>query len=205
MNWVQHTLAGVGSTVAGGVALHLLTGLEIEPAPAVIALIATGVGSLAPDIDHPKSKISRAIPAVLIFSSIASFGVYLFLFMDWISFFNLQQAGPFEIQLPLIDHPEIESGMRAFVGITLAMGVSLYYLSYLATQVLRHRGPTHSIVFNVGATILAVFISVVLFGTGGYGLVFGWGWYTHLGLDLMTPTGLPYLWWPFWCDNRRRL
>ena len=70
-------------------------------------------------------------------------------------------------------------------------------LSFLIAHVFGHRGATHSLVFTAGATLIAVVCCLIFHLPWAYGLIFGWGWLSHLLADAITPEGLPCLLWPF--------
>jgi membrane-bound metal-dependent hydrolase YbcI (DUF457 family) len=79
----------------------------------------------------------------------------------------------------------------------VGVGLALLLTSLVASRVLPHRGPTHSLIAALVATLLA--------GVGGHAaglpwvcaLAFGWGYVSHLITDLPSRAGLPWLLWPF--------
>jgi membrane-bound metal-dependent hydrolase YbcI (DUF457 family) len=67
-------------------------------------------------------------------------------------------------------------------------------------RLLGHRGPLHSAVAAVMAGVVAGLLGTRL-GVSGLGLLVGYGWASHVLVDLLTDRGVPLL-WPLW---RRRV
>jgi hypothetical protein len=177
----QHVCIGALSM---GAALLLLPkiGVPVGAEALFPAVAAAAAGSLAPDLDHPWSKASFAIPTTLI----AFGGVYFVArwaesLLKGPKVFTLSMLGP---------------GLADAAGLVLGTGVALLTLSLILGRLFKHRGPVHS--FAVGALASAVFAAIAL--VAGWPLwltaAFAWGWLLHLLADAATPTGLPALLWP---------
>lgn len=189
MNGGFHMAVGAGSAAAVLYATRAL-GAPVEPVTIGIGAIAAGVGALMPDMDHPSSTASRGLPRKL---AREAKGILV----------PLVVMG---VVLAAVGGPEAARGIyRAFapaieLGVNVLMvATALFVLSWITRMFTGHRGATHSIVFTLGASMLASVGCAILSIPVGYGLLFGWGWATHLMGDALTPTGLtglPSLLWP---------
>jgi membrane-bound metal-dependent hydrolase YbcI (DUF457 family) len=188
----QYVAIGVVSALAG-LQYAQTIGLETEPETVVVSILVVSLGSLFPDIDHPRSTISRTIPGVLFGIGLA---ILLFpvvsamipaAFEDFRSASNIFQ---FLHQLPLTR-----------LGLLLViLAVAIKVTSAIISACFGHQGAIHSLVFAAGATILAIVVCVRSDVAWWYGLPFGWGWLSHLLADAITEMGLPSLFWPFQFD-----
>lgn len=153
------------------------------------------IGSLAPDIDHPRSLISLRIPSGLIAGALL-----------------LILTPPFANCQASVDHgmfsgmwPAICAQVTPFVGwgvLMLVVGFLLLVLSAAVRSTVSHRGPTHSLIVCAGAGVV-VFLIALLCRLGPWvGLLFGLGWLTHILADALTPAGLPSITWPFFSDMK---
>jgi len=154
----------------------------------VAGALISGVGALAPDIDHPTSTVSRGVPRALMaqavrlflpFAALIALSAYL---GDRARLLDLASA-----MLPL---------MRLAVAIAVA-AAALLALSVVVRAAFGHRGATHSLVFAAVAAATAMLVCSWLGVRETYGLAFGGGWLSHLIADAGTRKGLPALLWPF--------
>lgn len=157
-------------------------GMDITPVSMFTAAAVAGAGGLAPDLDHPFSLASFAIPSTLI----AYGGVFLA-----VAAWQKQQTGP-----QLIDLSALGPGYFSAAWIAVWVGVLLLALSLIAGRVFGHRGPVHSIAFGVFATIVVALGLLVFRAPLWWALAFAWGWASHLAADATTKMGLPSLLWP---------
>jgi len=186
LNGRDHLAIGAGSTAAVLWGLSA-AGLPMEPATIGIGALVAGLGALMPDIDHPRSTASSTLPRKLL-SEALGIAVPLVALMAFFAFIGGKAAGATMLAAfaPLI---KFAIGMAVFGGVFLG-------LSALVRARTGHRGATHSLVFAAGATVV-VCIGCALFEVPAwYGLLFGWGWLTHLAADATTHMGLPSLLWP---------
>lgn len=187
MNGGSHLAIGAGSTAAVLWGLRA-AGLPIEPAAIGAGALVAGLGALMPDIDHPKSTASRILPRKLVAEAL-SLTVLVVALVVFVSSFAGKGAGV-----------SMAAGLAPLLrGATtmLLLGGAFYAISFAVRAFTGHRGATHSFVFAGGATVLA-FIGCAVFSVPEwYGVLFGWGWLTHLGADATTRVGLPSLYWPF--------
>lgn len=180
---------GIG-VVSAGVVMWMAqsAGAPVSTGTVAAGVVVAGLGSLAPDIDHPKSLIGNRLPASLFASGLvlvlASFGLKLaasdtgLLAAVWTSL--LQWTSP----------------MLKWGVLLVALGVGMLFVSLKVTGAVQHRGPTHSLAAAGVATVVS-FVVCLLLGLGPWiGSLFGLGWFLHLFADATTPTGLPSLLWP---------
>lgn len=183
----DHLAVGVATAALGLWGLKAV-GAPIEVGTIGLSAVSAGLGALMPDLDHPDSKASNALPLELLVGGL-SFGAMALVLARLVD----RLAGD---QSTAAAHAAFAPLLRgALFAVVLAL--VLLGLSLALRAVSNHRGITHSLVFAAGVTLLgsigcAVFSLPVL-----YGVAFGWGWLTHLVTDAMTPAGLPSLLWPF--------
>jgi len=187
MNGEQHFIIGA-TTVGLGLWGTRAVGLQVETETILAGALIAGLGSLAPDIDHPRSTISRGLPTELLLRGLAFlllpvvFAVIPAMFGDFHSASRIfQSLSPF-----------VQWGL-----ILIAPAIVLIAISIIVSAFFGHRGATHSLIFAAGATFIATVICVYSGVTWWYGLLFGWGWLSHLLADATTEMGLPSLLWPF--------
>jgi membrane-bound metal-dependent hydrolase YbcI (DUF457 family) len=165
----------------------------MEPTQVMLACTAAGIGSLAPDIDHPRSTISFGIPSKLINGAL--WRLFLLAMVGSIVAFASRRTLSDTLwewySTPIIH------GVVDFLVIAILVGVALTTTSLVITTLFSHRGATHSLIFMAGATGLAITAIIFFGGPWWYGFFFGWGWLTHLLADATTEMGLPNLLWPF--------
>lgn len=193
MNGSQHFVIGILTTGAGLMLAHSLAGLQLE------AVLVAGIGALMPDIDHPHATISNSIPKMLIVEAFRHFLLPVLVIMGLLMIGPILTKGPagiFEIIQMIYQwsyvHIMVEIGV-----VIIVVAIAFMFASTLISVLFGHRGATHSLLFAVGATILAIVGSVLVNIAWWYGLLFGWGWMSHLIADATTEMGLPALFWPF--------
>lgn len=188
MNYEEHLIVGIGSLSAF---LLAADAIGLAPIPATIPLAAglgvTALGSIAPDIDHPRSMISSTLPKHLF-----KFGSRLLLLISMPVLITLASRRRYNLMDPgqLLQ----QDIFRLLLIITLG-AAGLFTLSRLVNAFLKHRGPIHSPIFSAGIILVVTFlIAVFIPGWWWMGLTFGWGWLSHLAADSLTPAGIPLLW-----------
>lgn len=180
---------GAGTVLVAGIGVQALGG-SVSFGTLALAVAAAAVGSLAPDLDHPWSLVSFSIPVALL-----GYGG-VFLLMPLFRSDSGMFAG-------MIDALVMSPRHRAVAWLSVMAGILLFGLSFTAGAALGHRGPVHSLLFGLGATVSVLMATLVLSGPLWVPLMFAWGWATHLAADATTKMGLPCLLWPF--DDRRPL
>jgi hypothetical protein len=188
MNGPEHIAIGVASS---GLVLYGISasGTPIGWTTALAASAVVGLGSLAPDIDHPRATIGWRLPAGML-----SLGLIL-LFMPVVFRVASSDKGMFAgVWGPL---QPMTAAWPVWGGILVAVAVTLFVISAKVTSSLGHRGPVHTLLAAGGATVVAVVTCLVLGVAPWYGLLFGFGWVMHLMADATTREGLPDMLWPF--------
>jgi membrane-bound metal-dependent hydrolase YbcI (DUF457 family) len=199
MNYIHHAIIGIGSAGLGVVAAEVL-GLPRPPVVTLgIGMLVVGTGSIATDLDHPKSFISNSIPsrairialAILVIPILAALGTLL----------TTQ-----DVQGTWVQITGLLFGVNFFrwALITLVAALGLMLLSWLLYKSLHHRGPLHSILFTLGVTAAASFALWWFWLPWVWGLAFGWGWLWHILADGLTKEGVPFF-WPFNDERRHTL
>jgi hypothetical protein len=148
----------------------------------ITAAAVAGAGGLAPDLDHPFSLASFAIPWTLI-----AYGGGFLAVAAW----QKQQIRP-----QILDLSALGPGYFSAAGIAVCVGMFLLILSLIAARGFGHRGAVHSIVFGGLATIVMAIGLLVFRAPLWWALAFAWGWASHLAADATTKMGLPSLRWP---------
>jgi membrane-bound metal-dependent hydrolase YbcI (DUF457 family) len=189
MNGTEHFAVGAITT---GLAFWgaQTVGLQVETEIIVAGVLVAGLGSLAPDIDHSRSTISRGLPFALLERGLGLF--MLVAILVGIPAIMGDFRGASQIFKSLSSKPLI----RWALILTLT-AVALKATSAIISGLSGHRGATHSLVFAAGATLIAVGACMYLNIAWWYGLLFGWGWLLHLLTDAPSEMGLPSLLWPF--------
>jgi membrane-bound metal-dependent hydrolase YbcI (DUF457 family) len=191
MNYVHHALIGIGTASLGVLAAEALGAPQVPPLVLAAGAVVTAAGSIATDLDHPKSFVANTIPlrvvrwalAILALPALAAVGAYLTR-RDLNGALEQYRAAVFGI------------AFLRWTAIALALALGLMGLSWLLYKSLHHRGPLHSLVFTTGITVVAC---LAFWGFGSswtWGLLFGWGWLWHILGDGLTDQGVP-LFWPF--------
>jgi membrane-bound metal-dependent hydrolase YbcI (DUF457 family) len=188
MNYSGHILVGTGSLCAFLLAADL-SGFAPVPDPAALAygLGMATLGAIVVDIDHPKSFISFTAPHWLF-----KLGTRLLVFISIPAIITIASSRRVNLMEPgqLIQWDVFRLLVAVIVGVT-----ALFMLSRLVQGFFKHRGPIHSPAFLVVVT-LCVTLSLALFVRQWWwmGLLFGWGWFTHIAVDGLTTRGIPLLW-----------
>lgn len=146
-----------------------------------LAGAAAAMGSLAPDLDHPYSKASYALPTALLSAGLGT--------LMYIAF--LERLAGEQATVDAILGPQF----RSFAWTSIILGVLLLMLS-LALGILGHRGPVHSIGAGLIASLVVAVILAVVHAPLWLVFPFAWGWIAHLLADATTPTGVACLLWP---------
>ena len=174
--------AGLGLWALGG------AGVRVAPIALIAGAVAAGAGALAPDIDHPRSTISRGIPRDLLGEGLRLIALAAVL-TGLLWYFAGRAVG---MQALALAEPLVRWGWMLVVP-----AIVLVVVSWLASAVFGHRGATHSLAFAAGGAVAATVACLVMGLTPWWGLLFGWGWLTHLAGDALTDRGVPSLLWPF--------
>jgi membrane-bound metal-dependent hydrolase YbcI (DUF457 family) len=157
-----------------------------------LALVAAGIGSLAPDIDHPRSTISSGIPRWLVNGAL--WRLLIIVLVGTVVAFASRRALS-DVLWGWYETPIVQTVVWLFL-VAIVIGVGLKVTSLLVSELFGHRGATHSLAFLVVATLVAVGLCYLLGFPLIYGIIFGWGYLSHLLADSLTPMGLPDLLWP---------
>jgi membrane-bound metal-dependent hydrolase YbcI (DUF457 family) len=199
MNYIHHTIIGVGTAALGVLAAEALGAPHLPVITLGMGALTAAVGSIATDLDHPKSFISNTIPsrilrmtlAVLAIPLLAAVGAYL----------TTRDLGG-----TLVNFSTLIWGINflRWMAIALFASVGLMVLSLLLYKNLHHRGPMHSLLFAAGVTAAASGVFALYGGSWTWGLVFGWGWLWHILTDGLTEQGVPFF-WPFNDERRHSL
>jgi membrane-bound metal-dependent hydrolase YbcI (DUF457 family) len=196
MNYVHHAIIGVGTAALGVVAAETFGLAPLSLATLGIGTLVVATGSIATDLDHPRSFISNSIPSKVIRVSLAILLVPMLAALG--ALLSTRDAQGTWSQFTALVFG-VNFLRWALIALGAALGLML--LSWLLYQSLHHRGPLHSILFTVGVTAL---VCLVLWGyrlPWAWGLAFGWGWLWHILADGLTDQGVPFF-WPF--NNARR-
>ncbi len=178
------------AVVTTGGALWLMNGQFDLNTYAAAAISAAAVGSLVPDIDHPKAWISNRIPASLLGLGLAGLGLYAY--AAWTVARGDTSMGAAMIA-PMAD---LLRPILGWAWLSVALGVVLLAASIVIANIVEHRGPTHSLAVGLALTLIAVVGFAISPLAWTLGLWFGWGYLSHLLADLITPMGCPSLLWP---------
>ena len=191
MNYVHHALIGVGTAGLGLAVAEMLGMPPVSLLTLGMGALIVATGSIATDLDHPKSFISNSIPSHIIRIALAVLAIPMLAALA--ALLTTRDVSGTWLQL---------SGLGfgvSFLGwalIALAGSLGLMLLSWLLYKSLHHRGPLHSIVFACGVTALASWAFWYYWLPWTWGLAFGWGWLWHILADGLTAEGVPFF-WPF--------
>ena len=188
MNNTEHILVSTGS-LCTFLLVADITGFAPAPAPVTLAvgLGMAALGAIAVDIDHPAAFISSTAPKRLF-----KVGIRLLIFISIPAIITIASSR----RVNLLDPDRLLQAdiFRLLAAVTIG-AAGLFALSRLIHVFFIHRGPIHSPAFFMGATIIVTLL-LALFVTRWWwlGIIFGWGWFTHLAADSLTTQGLPLLW-----------
>jgi membrane-bound metal-dependent hydrolase YbcI (DUF457 family) len=188
MNYIEHLITGTGS-LCGLLLIADRTGFAPVPDPVTLAagLGMAALGSIAVDIDHPRSFISFTAP-IWVFK----LGVQALIFFSIPVIITIASSR----QVNLMEPGQLLRWDVFGLLIAVVVGSSVLFLvSRLVHGFFKHRGPIHSPTFLVGITLF-VTILLALFVRHWWwmGLLFSWGWFSHIAADGLTPKGIPLLW-----------
>ena len=198
MNYVHHAFIGVGTVSLALLSVEALGVSRVSPILLGAGAIITTVGSIAPDLDHPRSFISNTIPSHVIRLALAILTIPLLAALaSWLSTRDLSGT--------ITDLKTLVWGVNflRWTAIALVSALALMMLSLFLYKSLHHRGPLHSLLFAISITIVVSLTIALLGGSWLWGLAFGWGWLCHILGDGLTPQGIPFF-WPL-SDERIRL
>jgi membrane-bound metal-dependent hydrolase YbcI (DUF457 family) len=188
MNYEGHVIVGIGSLSAFLLAADVIGFARIPaPVPLAAGLGMAALGSIAADIDHPRSLISSTIPARLL-----KLGTRLLFFISLPAIVTIASARRVKLVEPerLIQ----QDIFRLLLVVTLG-ALGLFVISRVIHKSFNHRGPIHSPIFFVGVTMVTtIFLAFYLPNWWWMGLTFGWGWFSHITADGLTHMGIPLFW-----------
>jgi membrane-bound metal-dependent hydrolase YbcI (DUF457 family) len=191
MNYVHHAIIGVG-TAGLGVAVAEAAGMHPPSLAALgIGALVIGAGSIATDLDHPKSFISNSIPSKVVRIALGILVIPMLAAMG--AFYSTHDA-----QGTWTQFTGLVFGVNFLRWALIALGCAfgLMCLSWLLYKSLHHRGPLHSLLFALAVTAALCFILWWFWWPWDWGLAFGWGWLWHILADGLTSEGVPFF-WPF--------
>jgi membrane-bound metal-dependent hydrolase YbcI (DUF457 family) len=188
LNYTGHLIAGTGSLCAFLLAADM-TGFAPVPAPVTLAagLGMAALGAIAVDIDHPGAFISATAPKRLF-----KVGIKLLVFFSIPAIITIASRRRVNLMEP---DQLLQADIFRLLAVVTIGAASLFVLSRLVHVLFVHRGPIHSPAFFVGVTIvMTILLALFVPKWWWMGLTFGWGWFTHLATDGLTPRGVPLLW-----------
>lgn len=196
MNYIHHALIGLGTASLGVLAVEALGAPHVPPLALAGGALLTAAGSVATDLDHPKSFISNTIPSRVVRLSLAVLAIPLLAALGSL-------VTTRDVSGTVNDLTAMIWGVHFLRWAALALGASLglMLLSLVLYKNLHHRGPLHSLAFAAGITVVACAAIGLSGASWTWGLLFGWGWLWHILADGLTDQGVP-LFWPF--NDRRR-
>jgi membrane-bound metal-dependent hydrolase YbcI (DUF457 family) len=191
MNYLHHAVIGTGTACLGVMAAEALGMPKASPADLGICAVLVVAGSIATDLDHPRSFVSNSLPTRVIRIGLVILMLPL-----------LAGAATFLTTPDLAMTWKHLSGMLlgisvlrwSLMGAGVALG--LIGLSWILYRSLHHRGPLHSFFFTFMVSLTACLVFAIYQKPWWYGLAFGWGWLWHILADGLTNQGVPFG-WPF--------
>ena len=192
MNYVEHSILALSTAGAGMWLLDRTVGVGLPDASTTV--IAAGLivgGSIAVDIDHPDSFVSRRLPLRMLRQTLP----LLLMIAAAVVGLSMAYGRNTEAELVRVSHLPLFRWTLAVTGFAIMLMVT----ARLVSTAVRHRGPLHSLLFCLGVSLLAIGGALWASGDlGGWwqGAAFGFGWGAHLAGDMLTPGGVPLL-WPF--------
>lgn len=162
-------------------------GVPLEPDVLLAGAIVAAAGALVPDIDHPRSTVSRRVPRRL-------------------TRVGLRVVAPLAVVVVVslaLGHDDLANELLAsgapllrVAALLVVPATILVAVSLLVSRAFGHRGATHSLVFAAGAGLGVAALGARFGVTWWYGVLFGLGWLSHLAADATSRKGLPSLLWP---------
>jgi len=192
-------MAVAAATTAG--AVWLVVGRTGDASLGLYAVTAgaAAVGALIPDIDHPHALLSKRIPLGLFAAGTMVLGL-VSLGGHMVSRQGSDTLGSVMIT-PMV---EAARPFIAWAWVLVLMAILLPAASSVASSVLGHRGPAHSLAAAAMVTVVACLGLALAGQPWSLGLVVGWGFLSHLIADATTKMGLPALLWPWGSYELRR-
>ncbi len=199
MNYVHHAIIGVGTASLGVLAAESLGAAPTPVLSLGMGALVVAIGSIATDLDHPRSFISNTIPSRLLRIALAVLAIPILAALG--TFLTTRDLGG-----TLNGFTSLVMGIRflRWTAIALAASLGLMVLSLILYKSLHHRGPLHSLIFTAGITLLLAFACGLSGVSPAWGLVFGWGWLWHILADGLTDHGVPFF-WPFNDERKHTL
>jgi membrane-bound metal-dependent hydrolase YbcI (DUF457 family) len=199
MNYLHHARIGVGTA---GLGLAAAEAFGMFPAPFMtigMGALIVATGSIATDLDHPKSFISNSIPSRIIRISVAVLAIPVLAALA--ALLSTQDVSGTWAQLTALVFG-VNFLRRALIALAASLG--LMSLSWVLYKSLHHRGPLHSIIFACTMTAVTCWAFWYYWLPWTWGLAFGWGWLWHIFADGLTEQGVPFF-WPFNDERRHTL
>ncbi len=196
MNYVHHALIGVGTAGLGIAAAEALGLAPLSLVTLGMGALVISSGSIATDLDHPKSFISNSIPSGVVRLALA---ILVIPILAGLAALLTTQ----DIRGTWVGLSGLIFGVDFLRWTLIALGVALglMLISWLLYRSLHHRGPLHSLYFTLGVTTVACVAFWAFWLPWTWGLAFGWGWLWHILADGLTEQGVPFF-WPF-ADKRQ--
>jgi len=189
MNGEEHFVIGAATAGLGLWGAQKI-GLPLESGTILGGALIAGIGSLVPDIDHPRSTISRGLPMELLYRGLLLLLIPIVFVVVPLLTGDIRSA--FTIFQSFSRMPFIQWGLMIAI-----LALVLIAASAVAAILFGHRGATHSLIFAAGATCIVAIVCIFFNTAWWYSLLFGWGWLLHLLADATTEMGLLALFWPF--------
>ena len=140
-NWFIHSLSGAILAI-----ICIMLYPNMDPTVMCSAVIATVLGSIIPDIDHPKSKVRNVFRSLMLIGIISA--IYLFVSnIVMIDFSAINQTYSNDLLLVLISF-----SVSLFIAVVLT--------TILETFIPRHRGSVHRIFAGLAYAVLIFIISL---------------------------------------------
>jgi membrane-bound metal-dependent hydrolase YbcI (DUF457 family) len=198
MNYIHHAVIGIGTASLGIVAAEALGAPQAQATTLAVIAVVVVAGSIATDLDHPKSFISYGIPSHVVRVALTVLALPLLVALGVLLTTRDVQRAWDQFTAWIFSVTFLRWAL-----IVLGLSLGLMGLSWVLYKNLHHRGPLHSLVFTAGVTIVACLAFWTFGSDWRLGLWFGWGWLWHLLADGLTEAGVPYF-WP-WSDERKRI
>jgi membrane-bound metal-dependent hydrolase YbcI (DUF457 family) len=191
VNYIHHALIGVGTAGLGVAAAEVLGLPPLTLATLGMGALVVGTGSIATDLDHPKSFISNSIP-----SGVARVALAILVIPLLAGLAAMLTTHDIPGTWAQLTHLVFGVNFLRWALMALGLALGLMLASWLLYKSLHHRGPLHSIYFTLGVTTVACVVFWWLWLPWAWGLAFGWGWLWHILADGLTEQGVPFS-WPF--------
>lgn len=177
--YATHMLIGA----VGGLALTRVVNFSSPDfSPATVELMVVGASALLatwPDIDEPRSFISRRVRAV----------VTIFC-MGWLAVVGYRYAA----YIPIDAHPVALGFAGLIVGAILGSIAGKALVMLIRRAAGGHRRLTHSAIVGAGLALAAYATARSGIGVLSLGLgALAWGQFLHVLGDIVTPSGVPVL------------